>query len=179
MPVAIRPYRLADLDACRDLWEVLTERHRIIYEDPTIGGPDVRLYFDTHLARVGPEHVWVAEEDGMVIGMTGLIAAEGEEEAEVEPVVVAQGHRSRGVGEQLVQAAVAEAKRLGVRFLNIGPVARNSEAIAMFVRQGFGLIGHVQLFMEFRGPTDDAPARGPERSPAEVAALLEQLKHWS
>ena len=49
----------------------------------------------------------------------------------------------------------------------------------MFIRQGFGIIGHVQFFMEFRGPTDDIPARTPERSPTEVAALLEQLKHWS
>jgi len=57
MPAAIRAYALADLDACRRLWQVLTERHRLIYEDPTIGGDDAGLYFDTHLARVGPENI--------------------------------------------------------------------------------------------------------------------------
>ena len=176
MPAAIRAYAAADLAACRRLWEVLTERHRLIYDDPSIGGDDVGLYFDTHLARVGPENIWVAEEDGVVVGMSGLIVGDGE--AEIEPVVVDEGRRSRGIGTLLLNEGVARARALGVQYLNIAPVARNSRAIEMFVRSGFRLIGHVQLFIELQG-RPGRPARSPERLPQDLAKLTEMLAEWS
>ena len=172
----VRAYEPADLAACRRLWEVLTERHRLIYDDPSIGGDDVGLFFDAHLARVGPENIWVAEEDGVVVGMSGLIVGDGE--AEIEPVVVDEAHRSRGVGTLLLNEGVARARALGVQYLNIAPVARNSRAIEMFVRSGFRLVGHVQLFIELEGRPGHA-ARSPERSPGDLARLTELLAEWS
>lgn len=176
MSTAIRPYGPADLSACRRLWEVLTERHRLIYDDPSIGGDDVGLMFDAHLARVGADNIWVAEADGAVIGMSGLIVGDGE--AEIEPVVVAEAHRGRGIGAALLDEGLARARRLGVQYLNIAPVARNSRAIEMFVRSGFRLIGHVQLFIELEGRPGAAP-RSPERSPEALARLTEVLADWS
>ena len=176
MPATIRPYAPTDLAACRRLWEVLTERHRLIYEDPSIGGDNVGLYFDAHLARVGPENIWVAEADGAVVGMSGLIVGEGE--AEIEPVVVDEAWRSRGIGTLLLNEGVARAKALGVQYLNIAPVARNSRAIELFVRSGFRLIGHVQLFIELEG-RPGAAARTPQRSPQDLAKLAEILAQWS
>jgi hypothetical protein len=38
--VIIREYTPADVDACRDLWRALTQRHRDIHGDPSIGGAD-------------------------------------------------------------------------------------------------------------------------------------------
>ena len=173
---AIRPFEPTDLDACRRLWEVLTERHRLIYDDPSIGGDNVGLFFDAHLARVGSENIWVAEEDGVVVGMSGLIVGDGE--AEIEPVVVDEAHRSRGIGSLLLKEGVARARALGVQYLNIAPVARNRRAIEMFVRAGFGIIGHVQLFIELDGRPGQA-ARAPERSPGDLARLTEILAEWS
>ncbi len=34
----VRAYQREDYEACRELWRELTERHRDIYGDPTIGG---------------------------------------------------------------------------------------------------------------------------------------------
>ncbi|HEV2364937.1 MAG TPA: GNAT family N-acetyltransferase [Caulobacteraceae bacterium] len=172
MPFAIRTYLDSDLQACRGLWEELTERHRQIYEDPTIGGDHVGLYFDRHLARVGAENLFLAAEDGVVVGMTGLIL--GEDEAEVEPVVVSAPRRGRGIGSQLLGAAIERARSLGLRHLNIGPVARNSRALELFIRSGFGLIGHVNLFMELK-----PDGRAPPRSPEETAQLTDLLARWS
>ena len=172
----VRAYEPADLAACRRLWEVLTERHRLIYDDPSIGGDDVGLFFDAHLARVGPENIWVAEEDGVVVGMSGLIVGDGE--AEIEPVVVDEAHRSRGVGTLLLSEGMTRARALGVQYLNIAPVARNSRAIELFVRAGFRIVGHVQLFIELEGRPGQA-ARSPERSPAELVRLTEMLAEWS
>ncbi len=144
----IRPYTPADLEACRSLWVDLTQRHRDIYEDPSIGGESPGLYFDRHLARVGADHIWVAEGEGRLLGLVGLMMVD--EEAEVEPIVVAPGYRERGVGRALLDYVVQEAEKLEVRFLNVRPVARNAEAIAFFHSAGFRLLGHIELSMELR-----------------------------
>jgi len=144
----IRSYAPADLEPCQALWAELTQHHRDIYEDPSIGGEAPGLYFDRHLARVGADHIWVAECEGKLIGLVGLIVED--QEAEVEPIVVAPGYRHHGIGKALLNAMVLEAEKLGVRFLNVRPVARNAEAIAFFNTAGFRLLGRVELCLELR-----------------------------
>ena len=123
----------------------MTQRHREIYEDPSIGGDDPGLEFDRHLGQVGAENVWVAVLDGDVVGLTSLI--HDGEQAEVEPVVVSSGHRGEGVGQALLDRATQEAKNLGVLCLSVKPVARNEDAISFFYDAGFKTLGHIQLFM--------------------------------
>ena len=146
MSTAIRIYEHGDYNACRALWVELTQRHREIYEDPGIGGDDPGKGFDAYLANPNRRATWVAELDGKVVGIAGLICHG--EEAEVEPVVVTAVHRSQGIGRSLVDHAVGHAREMGVRFLNVRPVARNAEAISFFVEAGFNLIGHVDLFQD-------------------------------
>jgi hypothetical protein len=57
--ITIRQYDLSDLEGCRALWVELTQRHREIYNDPTIGGDSPGLYFDKHLAQTGSKCLWV------------------------------------------------------------------------------------------------------------------------
>jgi hypothetical protein len=45
--VIIRKYLPIDKESCRKLWQELTEKHRQIYQDPSIGGPTPEKYFDT------------------------------------------------------------------------------------------------------------------------------------
>jgi N-acetylglutamate synthase-like GNAT family acetyltransferase len=97
---------------------------------------------------VGADHIWVAEREGKLLGLAGLIVED--QEAEVEPIVVAPGSRGRGIGRALLNAMVLEAEKLGVRFLNVRPAARNAEAIAFFYAAGFRLLGRVELSMELR-----------------------------
>jgi hypothetical protein len=70
---SVRPFESRDTDACRRLWEELTEWHRQIFDSPEIGGDDPGRAFDEHLAKIGPENVWVAEFEGQVVGLVGLI----------------------------------------------------------------------------------------------------------
>ncbi len=146
--VTIRGYIPADLEPCRALWTELTQHHRDIYEDPSIGGEAPGLYFDRHLARVGADHIWVAECEGKLFGLVGLIVED--QEAEVEPIVVTPEYRGRGIGRALLAHVVLEAEKLGVRFLNVRPATRNAEAIAFFNTAGFRLLGRVELSMELR-----------------------------
>ena len=159
--VSIRSYQPSDLNRCRDLWVELTERHRDIYNDPTIGGDDVGLYLDKHLEQVGSGRIWVAEENGHVLGFIGLIL-EGEDAAEVEPIVVTADRRSEGVGSALLDKAIAEAGALGVKLLSLRPVARNLEAIAFFHRAGFRTLGHLQLFQYLKDSGAHEGRSGPE-----------------
>jgi GNAT superfamily N-acetyltransferase len=142
----IRDYDRTDYAACRALWLDLTDRHRLIYEDPTIGGPDPTWGLDAYLDRDDRVQSWVAEEDGAVVGLTGLLVQA--DQGEVEPVVVTSRLRSRGIGRQLVQHAIADARDRGLVSLSIRPVARNAEAIALFHTTGFRALGHLDMFMD-------------------------------
>ena len=162
--VLIRPYRPEDHSACRQLWAQLTEHHRRIYDDPSIGGADPGTYFDTYLAT--PERIgsWVAEVDEKLVGLTGLF--DRGDSGEVEPMVVAEDHRGAGVGQALFARARAEAARRPWEHLTIRPVARNTTAISSFHRWGFDTLGgHVDLSLDLR------PRRHLWLSPASLHGL--------
>lgn len=156
----IRRYTSEDLESCRVLWVELTDWHRRIYQSPSIGGPDPGRHFDEHLSRVGPEHIWVAEADGRVVGMSGLIPSEAE--AELEPLVVSESHRGLGIGRQLAEAVIEAARESGARQLKVRPVGRNEPAIQFFHELGFDIMGHIELFMDF-GPVSRQDWRYGER----------------
>jgi GNAT superfamily N-acetyltransferase len=153
--VSIREYTPEDLDVCRDLWRALTQRHRDIYGDPSIGGPDPGIEFDKHLSHPRLRKLWVAAVDDEVVGLCGLLVEDVE--AELEPIVVRPANRNQGVGAALARHAIAESSRLGMKFVNVRPVARNIEAIAFFHREGFRLVGRVELSLRLDGDAFPGP----------------------
>ncbi len=153
MNLLIREYQVIDHASCRDLWKELTQRHRDIYSDPSIGGEDPGVFFEHYLESENLAGLWVAEQDGMVVGMAGLLMEA--EEAEIEPVVVRSGFRSQGIGTHLIEKLKSEARKRGARYLSIRPVARNVEAIQCFYRSGFSILGKIELFMDLTGATND------------------------
>src|SRR5258707_9778856 len=58
--VIVRDYAEGDYRACRSLWAELTDYHRSIYGDPSIGGDDPGAGFDNYLAELQPMGSWVA-----------------------------------------------------------------------------------------------------------------------
>jgi GNAT superfamily N-acetyltransferase len=145
--VVVREYRATDYGAGRQLWVELTEHHRRIYADPSIGGDDPGAAFDDYLAV--PERVasWVADLDGRVVGLTGLF--DRGTSGEVEPVVVTGDLRRRGVGRLLIDRVVTESVARGYHYLAIRPVARNVSAIRRFYAAGFRTLGgHIDLTMD-------------------------------
>ena len=152
--IKIRQYQPSDLNDCQKLWAELTEKHREIYDDPTIGGENPGLYFDKLLAQVSLERLWVAECEGRVVGLTGLIL--NEQEAEVEPLIVTPAFRCKGIGRALLKYAIEQAKKLEVRYLSVRPVARNEDAISFFYKSGFRLLGHIEMFMDLKPAKSNA-----------------------
>jgi GNAT superfamily N-acetyltransferase len=149
MRVAVREYRSGDYPTCRQLWVELTEHHRRIYGDSSIGGDDPGSGFDDYLATPERTKSWVAELTGDVVGLTGLFdhGASGE----VEPVVVSERFRGTGIGRALIDHVVTEATQRGYEYLSIRPVARNVAAIERFHEAGFRTLGgHVDLTMDLK-----------------------------
>ena len=145
--VRIRKFQPSDLDPCRSLWRELVEWHRKLYEDNTIGGEHPEMYFDKHLLRVGENQLWVAVIGSKVVGFAGLILRENG--GEVEPLIISQAYRHKGVGTKLINVVMAEAQRTGLKSLSIKPVLRNLEAIQLFNKLGFRSIGQIELYIDF------------------------------
>jgi GNAT superfamily N-acetyltransferase len=90
---------------------------------------------------------WVAESHARVVGLTGLL--DRVTSGEVEPVVVAEGARDRGIGRRLISRVVQEALARGYEYLAIRPVARNVAAVRRFHAAGFQTLGgHIDLTMD-------------------------------
>jgi GNAT superfamily N-acetyltransferase len=143
----VRDYADDDYRACRALWAELTEYHRSIYRDPSIGGDDSGAGFDGYLATSRRIGSWVAELHGRVVGLTGLL--DRGTSAEVEPVVVTEAARDQGVGRRLISRVVEEALARGYEYLAIRPVARNVAAVRRFHAAGFRTLGgHIDLTMD-------------------------------
>ncbi|MCH8816024.1 MAG: GNAT family N-acetyltransferase [Chloroflexi bacterium] len=152
MTLTVRQYAPSDLEACRDLWRELTQRHRDIYDDQIIGGDNPHLAFDDHLEKPDRADTWVAEQDGQVVAFVSLLA-DGDE-GEIDPIVVRSDLRSQGIGTRLLRLTIDEARRRGVRSLSIRPVARNVEAIALYHEIGFRTLGHIDMFMVLDADSD-------------------------
>jgi GNAT superfamily N-acetyltransferase len=146
--LSLRPYDHRDHPACRALWVELTDHHRRIYDDPSIGGDDPGAAFDDYLANPARVESWVAEQDRLIVGLTGLFELDGH--GEVEPVIVTGRLRRHGVGRLLLDHAIDEGRRRGYAYMTIQPVARNTTAITAFRAIGFHAVGHIQLTMDLQ-----------------------------
>ena len=81
--IVVRDYAESDYGACRSLWAELTEYHRSIYGDPSIGGDDPGAGFDDYLAESRRTGSWVAEFRG---GVVEEARARGYEYLAIRPV---------------------------------------------------------------------------------------------
>ncbi len=57
---------------------------------------------------------WVYEEKGEIIGCCAL-HVDWEDLAEIRSLAVAEGHKDRGIGKQLVQCCIEDAQKLGIK----------------------------------------------------------------
>ena len=95
----------------------------------------------------------VAEEGGAVVGCLQLcilpgLSSQGASRALIEDVRVATSCRSRGIGEQLVQWAVAEARARGCKLVELLTHHTRVDAQRFYKRLGFQS-SHVGMTLRF------------------------------
>lgn len=141
----IRPAERGDVPALVRLRLANAERH-VQLAPGEFRVPDeeaVKRHFED---IVGHALIAVAELDGEVVGMAEVVLlAEPPDHQILVPrraadihTVVLDGHRGRGVGAALVEAAQRVAARHGVTAMYANIFASNEDAVAFYSAAGFG-----------------------------------------
>ena len=150
-PITIRRARRDDVAA---IVGMLADDHlgraRERIEDPlpaTYTDAFARLEADPNIALV------VADDRGSVVGCLQLcilpgLSSQGASRALIEDVRVASNRRSRGIGEQLVRWAVAEARSQGCRLVELLTHQTRVDAQRFYERLGFSR-SHVGMTIRF------------------------------
>ncbi len=95
---------------------------------------------------------WVAREGSLVQGFAILSQAAGA--AELEAVVTAPEWRRRGIGLQLLMAAISWSRSVGATRLQLEARESNGEALRLYARCGFASDGMRRGY--YRNPEEDA-----------------------
>lgn len=119
-------------------------------------------------ARWLPDHRWVAERDGEVIGWTALSPVSAREYysgVAESSIYVAETHRGKGVGKALIRQQVVAADEAGLWTLQTAIITENRAGIALHHQAGYRTVGireriaqrggtwHDTLFVERRAGT--------------------------
>jgi ribosomal protein S18 acetylase RimI-like enzyme len=88
-----------------------------------------------------PSRSWASVIDNVVVGLVAVRYTPWNRRAEVEHLYVTRSARGRGVGRTLMQAACAEARRAGARYVFVETQTLNYPAIRFYERLGFTWCG--------------------------------------
>lgn len=137
--VKIRDAVEADLPVIVEIYNS-TVPSRIVAADTEPVSVESRLaWFEEHDPKRRP--LWVAEEDGEVVGWLSLgdfYDGRPAYHATAEVgVYVREGRRGQGIGRRLLAEAIRCAPGLGVSTLTAGAFAHNEPSLALFAAFGF------------------------------------------
>jgi acetyltransferase len=109
-------------------------------------------YWDEILSRLGPALLlWVADDDGAVVGSVQLALCErenGRHRADVQKLFVRGDHRGRGIASRLMAALEAQARNEGRSLLILDTLA-GSPAEAVYRHLGWNRAGAIPDFAAF------------------------------
>jgi len=95
---------------------------------------------------------YVAVRDEQVLGHAVLQCIAPE--AELEQIAVKKAARQQGIGRRLLEAAIAEAEKRGIREIRLEVRAGNIPAIALYHTLGFRDVGLRKGY--YKNPSEDA-----------------------
>ncbi|MGJ4912032.1 GNAT family N-acetyltransferase [Bradyrhizobium sp. HKCCYLRH2060] len=151
MSISIRPAQRDDVAA---IVAMLADDH-LGRARERLEQPLPQSYYDAFetIARDGNITLIVAEEAGRVVGCLQLcilpgLSSQGASRALVEDVRVATDRRSRGIGEQLLQWAIAEARKQRCNLVELMTHQSRTDAQRFYGRLGFAK-SHFGMVMRF------------------------------
>jgi putative acetyltransferase len=108
-----------------------------VYSDPTTDD----LY---SLFRAPKAVLWIAEENGEVLGCCGVYPTEGLPQgyAELVKFYLAAKARGQGIGKTLMEKSIASARQLGYSDLYLESLPKFAKAVSLYEKQGFQKIDH-------------------------------------
>ena len=138
-PRADQPVDIVPLPPTFDRWQELLDlvRRAFAYMDGVIDPPSSahRLTPDSLERKCAAETVFVAVAEGRLVGCVFL--ANSGAHAYVGKLAVEPAHQRHGIGRRLLEAAEAEAKRLGNLVVELQTRVELTDNHAAFARLGF------------------------------------------
>ena len=86
--------------------------------------------------NMGNNRLWLAMENGEIIGTTGLIEV-SENHAILKKVYVEESHRGKGIAQQLLNQCLEYAKEIGYDYIYLITYDRLDRAKAFYSKNGF------------------------------------------
>jgi putative acetyltransferase len=143
LSLAIRPFQASDAPHVRALFVTVNR---------LLAPPGMHEQFERYIERALREEIdriedyyrhggfWVAREADALVGTFGLEPA-GPRAMELRRMYVSPGARRRGVGRAMLRYAEEETRRRGGDKLKLSTAQIQKEAIALYKRAGYRLVG--------------------------------------
>ncbi|MAN25710.1 GNAT family N-acetyltransferase [Mesonia sp.] len=89
--------------------------------------------------RIENAELWVAEDEGKIVGCCGVYPTEGLPEgcAELVKFYISKEARGKGLGKKLMEASLASALQFGYRELYLESLPEFSNAVSWYKKLGF------------------------------------------
>jgi len=89
--------------------------------------------------RIEKAELWVAEDEGKILGCCGVYPTEGLPEgcAELVKFYISKEARGKGLGKKLMEASLASALQFGYRELYLESLPEFSNAVSWYKKLGF------------------------------------------
>lgn len=104
-----------------------------------------------HFLTKAKADVWIARENGVILGDAVVLYRKGSRSARLYSVVVSPKARGRGVGAKLLTHCEKAAKKRGCTALRLEVREDNAAAIGLYRTRGYDLIGRRKSYYEDGG----------------------------
>lgn len=103
-----------------------------VYSDPTTD--DLYSLFQTEKSAL-----FVAEEDGFILGCCGLFPTNNlpDDTTELSKFYLSKKARGKGIGKLLLEKCIEKAKNLGYKNVYLESIPEFSKAVSIYEKQGF------------------------------------------
>jgi putative acetyltransferase len=140
MPVIIRPIEQKDNPIVAELIRTVFREFKIdmpgtVYTDPTTD--NLFELFETPLSKY-----WVAEENGVLLGGSGIFPTQNlpDECVELVKLYLSNNARGKGIGKALMQKCIDTAREFGFKHMYLESFPELRTAVGMYMKAGFKYI---------------------------------------
>ncbi len=147
-----RPIRDADLETCAEVFYVSDdELNARVGQPPNPRNLVNLLRLFRHMLATDPDRMWLAEEDGRVLGFG--MAVQRDTLVFLSMLFVEPGRQAAGIGRALLELCMARSERSGVCIFSPQPISA-----ALYAR--YGMVPRVPMYTlmgELKGSLPDLP----------------------
>jgi RimJ/RimL family protein N-acetyltransferase len=153
--ITIRHLKRGDVDAlCTFVNDLSQEDTYVMLSGEKISKESEQLYIDQSLALVelGKKVHLVLEQKGMIVGNAEIRPNEKRKShVGTVTIAIAESVRGQGIGTQLLQQLIEEAKNIDLKLLTLSSMHINKAGIAVYEKLGFQKAGVMPQAFLYKG----------------------------